>query len=594
MANRWKPGRPVRFGVFELDSRAGELRRCGVKLKLQDQPLALLAILLERPGEVVTREELRERLWPADTFVDFDHSLSIAVSKLRTALGDNADNPRFIETLARRGYRFVAPVHTRASTDEFPRRMIAVMPFENLGGDPQQEYFADGLTEEMITQLGRLNPRRLGVIARASAMAYRQTQKPVAEIGYELGVEHILQGSVRRAGDRIRISAQLVGVEDQTHVWAETYDRKLKDIFAIQTDVAERIARSLAVELLPEAQALIARSATKSSEAYELYLQGRHYSSKRAEEHFARALEYYSRAIEKDPRYALAYSGVADAYSLIGYYGGLPPKQAYGNAKTNAMMALEIDDELAEPHTSLAFPTLLYDWNWSEAEKEHRRAIELNPNCALSWDWYGLNLMQVGRFNEALSALNQAHELDPVSVVVMSHQGWLHYYSRQYDRAITILRHALELDPTFSLASWFLTQVYLHAGEAHNAVEEVERIIRISGIHPAIIALQSVAYGALGRGEDAAEVLDQVRNLASRRRVEPYFIAYAVAPLGDNDATFTWLERAYDDRSGWLLFLSIDPGFDVLRTDHRLIDLIQRVNPFRVTSTPRDSKPIKH
>src|SRR5512136_1153563 len=190
-----RPGRPVRFGVFELDLRAGELRRCGVKLKLQDKPFALLAILLERPGEVVTREELREKLWPADTFVDFDHSLSIAVHKVRTILGDNADNPRFIETLARRGYRFVAPVHTRTLNGEAPRRMIAVLPFVNLGGDPQQEYFVDGMTEEMITQLGRLNPRRLGVIARASAMAYRQTQKPIPEIGYELGVEHILQGS---------------------------------------------------------------------------------------------------------------------------------------------------------------------------------------------------------------------------------------------------------------------------------------------------------------------------------------------------------------------------------------------------------------
>ncbi len=582
--------RPIRFGVFELDLREGELRRCGVKLKLQDKPFALLAILLERPGEVITRETLREKLWPADTFVDFDHSLSIAVNKLRTVLGDNADNPRFIETLARRGYRFVAPVHARALIDEAPRRMVAVLPFVNLGGDPQQDYFVDGLTEEMITQLGRLNPRRLGVIARASAMAYRQTTKSIAEIGYELGVEYVLGGSVRRAGDRIRIASQLVRVDDQTHLWAQTYDRNLEDVFAIQSDVAERIARSLAVELLPEAQALIARSATRSSEAYELYLQGRHYSNRRGEERFDKALEYYSLAIAKDPRYALAYSGIADAYSLIGFYGGLPPEQAYGNAKANAITALDIDDELAEPHTSLAFPTLMYDWNWSAAEKEHRRAIELNPNCALAWDWYGLNLMQVGRFNESLLALKQAHELDPVSVVALSHQGWLHYYSRQYDRAIAVLRQALELDASFTQASWFLVQTYLHAGEAHNAVEELERSMRLSGIHPASLALKSVAYGALGRRKDAIAVLDQLRSLSTQRRVEPYFMAYAVAPFADNDETFSWLERAYDDRSGWLIFLPIDPGFDVLRTDHRLIDLMQRVNPFRVSATPTNSK----
>jgi TolB-like protein/Tfp pilus assembly protein PilF len=590
MSNRRKSGRPIRFGVFELDLRAGELRKYGVKLKLQDKPLALLSILLERPGEVVTREELRERLWSADTFVDFDHSLSIAVHKLRTILGDNADNPRFIETLARRGYRFVAPAHTPTLTDELPRHMIAVLPFENLGGDPEQDYFADGLTEEMITQLGRLNPQRMGVIARASAMAYRQSNKSVSEIGYELGVEYILEGSVRRADNRIRISAQLVHVEDQAQIWAEAFDRNMEDIFAIQTDVAERIARSLMVELLPEAQALIARSATRSSEAYELYLHGRHYSSRRGEEYFARALEYYSRCIEKDPHYALAYSGIADAYSLIGFYGGLPPKQAYGNAKKNALTALEIDNELAEPHTSLAFPTLMYDWNWPAAEKEHRRAIELNSNCMLAWDWYGLNLMQIGRFNESLSALKQAHELDPVSVFVLSHQGWLHYYCRQYDRAITTLRHALELDPSFALASWFLVQSYLHARELHNAAEEIEKSIRLSGAHPAALALQSVVYYALGRQKEAIAVLDKIRSLANQRRVEPYFIAYAIAPHGDNEKTFSWLERAYEDRSGWLLFLPIDPGFDVLRTDSKLIDLMQRINPFRITQISNDLK----
>jgi TolB-like protein len=583
MPSNPKTARPIRFGVFELDLRAGELRKCGVKLKLQGKPIALLSTLLERPGEVVTREALREKLWPADMFVDFDHSLSIAVNKLRTVLGDDADNPRFIETLARRGYRFVAPVHAQVSANGAPRRMIAVLPFENLSGDPQQDYFVDGLTEEMITQLGRLNPHRLGVIARPSAMAYRHTTRSVAEIGYELGVEYVLGGSVRRAGDRVRIASQLIRVDDQTHLWAQTYDRNLEDVFAIQTDVAERIARSLAVELLPEAQALISRSATRSSEAYELYLQGRYYSNRRGEERFDKALEYYSRAIAKDPRYALAYSGIADAYSLIGFYGGLPPEQAYGNAKANAITALDIDDELAEPHTSLAFPTLMYDWDWPAAEKEHRSAIELNPNCALAWDWYGLNLMQVGRFNESLLALRQAHELDPVSVVALSHLGWLHYYSRQYDRAIAILRQALEMDASFTQASWFLVQSYLLAGEAHNAVEELQRIKRLSGVHPASLALLSVAYGAIGRRNDALAALNQLRDLSAHRRVEPYFLAYAVAPLGDNDLTFSWLERAFSDRSGWLIFLPIDPGFDVLRTDPRLLNMMQRVNPFRVS-----------
>ncbi len=582
--------RPVQFGAYELDLRAGELRKFGVRLKIQDKPLALLGVLLETPGEVVTREELRQKLWPVDTFVDFDHSLSIAVHKLRLILGDNADNPRFIETLARRGYRFIAPVQNSGLSHGTNRRMIAVLPFENLGGDPEQEYFVDGLTEEMITQLGRLNPQRLGVIARASAMAYRGTTKSIAEIGHELGVDSALQGSVRRAGNRIRITAQLIQVRDQTHLWAETYDRGLADVLAIQTDVAERIARSLAIELLPEAQALIARSVTKSSTAYELYLHGRHQSSKRGEEHFTNALGYFSRAIEIDPGYGLAYSGIADAYSLLGYYGALSPRQAYGNAKANAIKAIEIDERLAEAHTSLAFPTLQYDWNWPAAEKEHRRAIELNPNCALSWDWYGMNLMQIGRFNESLSALMRAQELDPVSVVIASHMAWLHYFSRQYDRAISIARHALELDPSFALASWYLAQSYLHAGELKSAVAEIERTVRISGVHPAALALMSAAYTAMGRQVEARDALDRIYELGKRRRVAPYFMAYAVAPLGDSDITLSWLERAYEDRSGWLIYLPIDPGFDVVRNDHRLIDLMQRVNPFRIDAGIRGAE----
>jgi TolB-like protein/Tfp pilus assembly protein PilF len=573
--------RPIRFGVFELDLRSGELRKFGLRLKVQEKPLAILAVLLERPGEVVTREELRQRLWHADTFVDFEHSVSIAVHKLRLALGDTAENPRFIETLARRGYRFIAPVQ-KTQTDSGRKRMIAVLPMENLSADPQQEFFADGLTEEMIIQLGRLNPQRLGVIARTSAMAYRHTTKSITEIGRELKVEYILEGSVRRSEKRVRITAQLVQVEDQTNLWAETYERSAEDVFAIQIDVAEHIARSLAVELLPEQRAVLARSVSASSEAHELCLKGRYHANKRIEDHYAKAIEYFSKAIEKDPQYALAYSGLADAYSLIGYYGGLSPADAYGRAKKAALTALAINDQLAEPHTSLAFVTLEYDWNWPEADRMHRRAIDLSPNYAPLTDWYGLNLMQVGRFHESLAALECAKELDPVSVIINSHLGWLYYFLRKYDQSIAILHKAMELDPSFALGSWFLAQAYLQNGDKKLALAELERTISASGTHPAALAYLAYTYSVVGRRNDAKKVLESIAAVGERRRVSPYFMAYAVAGLGDPTEVFQWLERAYEEHSGWLIYLPIEPTFDHLRNDPRFVDLMQRVNPYPV------------
>jgi TolB-like protein/Tfp pilus assembly protein PilF len=575
--------RPIRFGAYELDLRTGELRKFGLRLKLQEKPLGILAVLLERPGEVVTREELRQRLWPADIFVDFDHSLSIAVHKLRIVLCDTADNPRFVETLARRGYRFIAPVQ-KAQPDTARKRIIAVLPMENLSADPQQEFFADGLTEEMIIQLGRLNPHRLGVIARTSAMAYRHTTKSISEIGLELNVQYILEGSVRRSASRVRITAQLIEVDDQTTLWAETYERAAKDLFAIQSDVAERIARSLAIELLPEQKAVVASSASASSEAHELYLRGRYHANKRAEDHYAKAIDYFSQAIDKDPHYALAHSGLADAYSLIGYYGGLSPADAYGRAKKAALTALAINDQLAEPHSSLAFVTLEYDWNWPEADRLHRHAIDLNPNHAPLADWYGLNLMQVGRFHESLAALERAKEVDPVSVVINCHLGWLYYFMRKYDRSVEILRKAMELDSSFALGSWFLAQAYLQNGDKELALVELERTVSASGTHPAALAYLAYTYCLCGRPNDAKKVLQRIAAVGERRRVSPYFMAYAFAALGDPTEVFQWLERAYDEHSGWLIYLPIEPTFDHLRNDRRFVDLTQRVNPYPVRS----------
>src|SRR5271165_3895357 len=314
----------IRFGVFEVNLSTRELRKKGHKLRLQEQPFQLLTLLLERPNEVVTREEIQQKIWGADTFVDFDHGVNRAINKLREALGDSADNPRFIETLSRRGYRFIAPVQLDLQPSDSSKKMLIVLPFSNLNLEADQEYFADGLTEEMIAHLSRLNPERLGVIARTSAMQFKKTSKTIKAIGQELGVQFALEGSIRRAGDRVRITAQLIQVRDQTHLWAESYDRGLKDVLEIQSEVAERIARSLAVELVPERQALGALSVTGDTEAYEFYLRGRHYLNQRVELGYSKAIDYFNRAIQKDPGYAPAYAGLADAYSVIGFYGAIP------------------------------------------------------------------------------------------------------------------------------------------------------------------------------------------------------------------------------------------------------------------------------
>jgi TolB-like protein/Tfp pilus assembly protein PilF len=565
--------------VYEADLRVRELRKHGLRLKLQDKPFEILAVLLEHPGELVTREDLRQRLWSADTFVDFEHSLSIAVHKLRQVLGDSAENPRFIETLPRRGYRFIAPVQQPELRRAAGKAMLAVLPFENLNSDPEQEYFSDGLTEEMITQLGRLNPQRLGVIARTSVMRYKRSEKPVAQIGPELGVDYVLEGSVRRAGKRVRVTAQLIQVSDQTHLWAETLERNLKDILALQREVAERIARSLAVELLPGDSPLAVRSSTGNSEAYELYLRGRYHWNKRTEEGFAKAIDYFGRAIELDKAFAPAYAGLADAYNIFGLYGALPPQQAYGRAKEAAHKALEIDSRLAEAYCSRAFATLQYDWDWKSAEKSYQRALELNPNYATAHHWHGLGLMETAQFERAQSAMERALRLDPLSVVINSHLGWLFYFSRQFDQAIAQLQRTLDLEPEYPLALYFLGMAYEQRGVLEPAIDSLRKATERSGRHPGGLSALVHALASAGKRGEALRVLEELHSLASQRHVSPYFVAFAHAGLGNRQEAINWLEKACAERSGWMLHLAIEPAFDSLRGQPDFQALMLRTNP---------------
>ena len=518
-----RPSGVVRFGVFEVDVRAGELRKHGMKIKLQEKPFQILTLLLEHPGEVVTREQLRQKLWPADTFVDFDRSLNTGVRKLREALSDSAENPRFVETLPRRGYRFLAPIEGLGRLSPPTGKItLVVLPFENMSADPEQEYFSDGLTEEMITELARLYPQRLGVIARTSAMHYKGRDTTIDQVSRELGVDYVLEGSVRRAGDRVRISAQLIQVGDQTHLWAESYERTLADVFAIQSEVAGRVAHSLEVELLPTQQGAPARAPTTIPAAHEAYLKGRYFWNKFVGEGFRKSCEYFEQAIEKDPDYGLAYAGLAEAHTTLGFFSVLPPKEAFPRAKEAARKALEIDDTIVEAHGSLGISSLFFDWDWSASERHFKRAIELAADYGLARLRYGLLLMALERLEEALTQEKRALELDPLSLLTNWVVGWVFHCQRQYDQAAEQCCKTLELDPNFIMAHWQLGRTYLQETMYEEAIKEFQKAVALSGRNPAHIAALGHAYAVAGKKVEARKILEELKRQSKRRYVPSY------------------------------------------------------------------------
>ena len=635
MAQLADPHRILCFGSFEVDVASGELRRQGLKIKLQDQPFRLLVLLLDRAGGVVTRDEVREALWPADTYVDFDHSLNTAVRKLREALGDSAEAPRYVETIARRGYRFIAPVTPRPtvpvahSTDEtvasvqpFPaaplsssarrflilaivvligasafvaywavtrpgrataagrRLTLAVLPFDNLTGDADQDYLSDGLTEEMIAQLGRLEPDRLRVLARSSTWKYKTAERDIGRIRQELGADYVLEGSLRLAGDRVRVTAELVKVDDQSQIWAENYERHFRDVLILQSEVAETVARTIAVTLTPGAHARLARARPIHAEAYQDYLRGRFFLNRRTEAAVRQALEYFQKAIAADPAFAPAYSGLADCYLSLGaasHVGGLPPRQAMPQARAAALQALRIDGTLAEAHASLAQVQLLYEWNVAASEAEFRRALELDPNYTAAHHWYSHCLLALGRTDASLDESKRALELEPLNLVVGTHLGWHYLYARQYDQAIEQFRKTLELDPAFPQTQRYAAWAYLQKGMHREAIASLRSALSAVGRNPEIEGELGHTLAVAGQRTEALAMLESVRDLSATRYVSPYSIALIHVGLGDRDQAFAWLDKAYDDRSDYMPFLRLDPMLDGLRSDQRLAALITRV-----------------
>ena len=565
----------VRFGAFELDQDAGELRREGTKVRLQEQPLQILQILLEQPGKVILREELRKRVWPSDTFVDFDHGINNAIKRLREALGDVAETPRYIETLPRRGYRFIG-------ITEYPRHgsasailSLAVLPLENLSRDPEQEYFADGLTEALITSLAKISAIR--VTSRTTAMHYKGVHRPVPELARELGVDAVVEGAVLRSGERVRISVQLIEARTDQHLWAESYNRDLRDVLELQTEVARAVAREIQVKMTPSEQEQLARVHPVDAQAYEAYLKARYYWNKRTGEGFRRGAEYFERAIERDPSYAAAYAGLADCASSAGFWGLTSPSDGCGKAKAAARKSLEIE-ETAEGRTSLAIAILHYDFDIVAAEQEFRRALELNPRYPLAYQWYAHCITYPGDPDRGLETVSAGLQLDPLSININTTYVGILWFKRQWERAIEHCRKILELDPHFATLRWMLANLYQGSGAYEDAIVERKHDIELSGGAPLFVAGLGDSYAAAGNRAQAQQVLEELQQLSKHRYVMAYWVALIYAGLRDNDTAFHWLEIAREERSPMLAFIKMDPRLDNLRSDPRFGDVLLRMN----------------
>jgi len=626
--------RTIQFENFEFDFRSSELREHGRKVKVQGQPVQILAILLEQPGQLVTREELKNELWPGDTFVDFEHSLNAAVKRLRQALHDSAENPRFVETLARRGYRFIAEVagdrlniHESSAHDvltsndreqteasEMPAvvkrlpgplawmisglvllvistvvvawilrsrsvpsptiRSLAVLPLESLSSDPSQEYFADGMTDELISDLGQISALR--VISRTSMMQYKGVRKPLPQIARELNVDAVVEGTVLRSGDQVRITVQLIQARDDRHLWSHSYEGELRDALALQNKVASAIAQQIQVNLKPMEQVALKKEKAVNPEANEAYLKGRYFWNKRTEDGLRKAIDYFNQAIEKDPTYAPAYTGLADSYALLGdwEYGGMAPKEAFPRAEEAATKALQLDDTLSEAHTSLAFCRDLYDWNWDSAETEFKQAIELNPGYATAHHWYSWHLAVLGRTDEAIAEMRKAAALDPLSLIISADLAEVLLVARQFDQSIQQSLSTIALDPNFAVAHYQLGQAYVQNLKYSDAIKEFQRAIELSGADTTFASNLAYVYALAGRKREAVKILNDQKN-RDHGFSNSAEIALIYVGLGNNDQAMTWLERAYEERFNPSILAR--PSFDPLRSDKRFQDLMHRI-----------------
>jgi TolB-like protein/Tfp pilus assembly protein PilF len=572
------------FRQYRLDTRARLLFRNGKRVVLTPKAVDLLIALVEAQGQPVGKQELLRRVWP-DTVVE-EGSLTSHIFLLRRVLGEGADGQQFIETIPKRGYRFVGPcahVAPLAPAAGAERLMLVVLPFENLSGGRKHDYFSEGLTEEMISQLARLSPEQLGVIARTSAMQYKSTTKTAQQIGQELGVSHLLEGSVRRSGERVRITAQLIRVSDATHLWAEGYERSLHDILALQAEVARAIAREIQIKLTVGAQQRLDRVAALDPAAHEAYLRGRHLWNRRTEEGMRNSIAEYEEAIRRHPDYAMAYAGVADSYVMLACRGMVSAKETFRKARAAARKALELDGELGEAHGSLAH-VRLHDWDWEGLDRDFLRAIELHPAQPIVYYWYGEFLMSMGRPEEAIAMTRRAQQADPLSPVIAASLAMILYLARKYDEAVKVLQRAQEIDPDHFLPHLRMGLVCLQQKRYPEAIRELQTAAQLANHSTETLAALGTGYAMAGMTGEAHRIVEQLQASQAEHYVMPYSIAKIYAASGDKDRTFDWLERAYQEGTPDLIELNSEPVFDGLRGEPKFSDLMRRIG-FRVPAS---------
>jgi TolB-like protein/DNA-binding winged helix-turn-helix (wHTH) protein/tetratricopeptide (TPR) repeat protein len=604
-----------RFGVFMLDARSGDLRKHGIPIKLQDRPAQALLALIERQGELVTRQEIRQRLWAEDTFVDFEHSISSAINKARAALNDSAKHPRYIETVGRQGYRFIYPVTPvyaavvpEPATSQSPQhglnrwmffaaavalvviaagglkywqvrenahasvRSIAVLPLKNLSNDPEQEFLAEGLTDELITRLASL--QGLKVISWTSSMQYKDSKKPLPQIAKELDVDAVVEGTLLRSGQRVRITAQLIHARDDHHIWAESYERDQRDILAVQNEVTSAIADSIQLQIAPATRQELAVKRPIDPEAHEDYLRGMHFWEKRTMADFHTAIDYFERAIARDPNYAPAYAGMANTYALMGGYSVVAQGPFIEKARQAALRALDLDPRLPDGHVALAVIAQNYDWDWQKAETEYRRAIELDANNATAHQWYAEFLSYQGRFEEALAESAKAETLDPLSLVIQTDRGVVLLYAREYKRSIEQFKIVLAKDPTYPRAHT-IQSAYVQTGQFDLALRDAEQFNR--ELHTRASEAQlGFVLARTGEAHAARAILKDLQRTADAQ-TDPSAVLSVQLGLNDREGAFASLERAYQLHSNVISTLKVSPMYDPLRRDPRFTELMKRV-----------------
>jgi TolB-like protein/DNA-binding winged helix-turn-helix (wHTH) protein/Tfp pilus assembly protein PilF len=657
--------RRYRFDAFELDTRTRELHRRGARVRLSGRPIEILIQLLDRPGELVTRDQLRTALWSADTFVDFDHGMNSAMNRLRDALRDPAERSRLIETLPRRGYRFIGEVEvaedapaspaTNGPADtpvpvaaagvqtapsgvatpdsdaqpavasiplrfadaprqpapfrarwtwtaamlaatllaaatwwltrtpagaDMPRRvMLVVLPFVNFGGGSADDYLADGVTDELISQLGALDPSRLGVIARTTSMQYRGSAKSVMEIAQALDVQYLLEGTVRRDDGKVAITARLIDVDSQTQRWSQTYERALDDLLALQRDIAMQVASSLADGVLEPVLRRTAETASTPFAVYELVLRARAFREQATEQSAWRCVTTFDEALRIEPQYAPAHAGLADCYRLLGAPGweAGPPAELMGRARAAVAQAMQLDPRQPEAYAVRGMVTFAVAWDLPAAERDLRQAIALNPSFARAHQYLSSILTTQHRFDEAVASARKAVDLDPLSANENTTLGVRLYYAGQYEAAVAQLRRTLARTPDLPVAHWAMAMTYREQGRPGDAIAELQRAVALSGESPYMRAWLAHALAGAGQLEEATAIRRDLERQASQRFVSPFLFALMASGFGERDATLMWLERTADAQSGWVPFLAVEPEFRWIRDDPRFRRIVARV-----------------